>query len=137
MDIHAIRLKPGEDLRLALERLTMERAWKAAFIVSAVGSLDRACLRFAGRDEEALIEGELELVALSGTLCANGVHLHAAVADRTGVVTGGHLLPGCRVRTTAELVIGSAPELSFRRELDAQTGHHELAVTAGSRKGVF
>jgi len=129
MDVFATRIGPGEDLRLALERLTLEQGWQAAFILSAVGSLDRACLRYAGRDEENMLDGEMEIVALAGTLCPDGVHLHVCVADHDGRVTGGHLLAGCRVRTTIELVVGRTKEFRFRRRIDPRTGFRELEVS--------
>ena len=46
-----------------------------------------------------------------------------AVADSTGRTIGGHLLDGCRVYTTAEIVLGELPQLEFRREADATFGY--------------
>ena len=40
-------------------------------------------------------------------------------ADADGEVVGGHIMPGCIVRTTAEVVIALLPGWEFRRELDA------------------
>jgi uncharacterized protein len=34
-----------------------------------------------------------------------------------------HMMPGCLIYTTAEIIIGILPHLSFRREPDAQTGY--------------
>ncbi len=55
-------------------------------------------------------------------------HLHLSVADETGAVVGGHLMDGCEVFTTAEVVIGELPGVRFRRELDATYGYRELVV---------
>jgi uncharacterized protein len=63
---------------------------------------------------------------LSGTLSPDGAHLHGSVADSQGQVRGGHILPGCLVRTTAEVVIALLPGWEFRRELDVATGFREL-----------
>lgn len=49
--------------------------------------------------------GKFEIVSLTGTLSAGCHHLHVAMADSTGAVFGGHLLPGCVVRTTVEIVL--------------------------------
>mgnify|MGYP000929381339 CR=1 FL=1 len=68
------------------------------------------------------------LDALAGTIAANGSHLHASLADASGVVQGGHLAYGCLVRTTAEVLLGLLPGLSFRREPDLRTGFAELVV---------
>jgi predicted DNA-binding protein with PD1-like motif len=47
-----------------------------------------------------------------------------------GTVKGGHLMPGCIVRTTAEVVIALLPGWEFRRELDVATGNAELTARA-------
>jgi predicted DNA-binding protein with PD1-like motif len=132
---HVLRLRPGDDLRPALEQWTRERAIAAGFVVAAVGSLSVARLRFAGRDEGTRLDGPLELVALSGTLSPDGAHLHASVSDADGRVTGGHLLPGCLVRTTAEIVVGVPPGVAFARVHDPATGYRELVIRplAGER----
>jgi predicted DNA-binding protein with PD1-like motif len=135
MNIHVLRLSAGDDLRQALEAafadLSREHGIAAACIVSAVGSLSQAMLRFADKPGGSDIHGPLELLMLSGTLSTNGAHLHGSVADDNGVVKGGHILPGCIVRTTAEVVIGLLPGWEFRRELDAATGFNELVVKKG------
>jgi predicted DNA-binding protein with PD1-like motif len=56
--------------------------------------------------------------------------LHISIADKTGKVLGGHMMDGCVVNTTAEVVIASLPGLAFRREYDARTGFKELCVEA-------
>jgi predicted DNA-binding protein with PD1-like motif len=38
------------------------------------------------------------------------------------------LLEGCRIYTTAELVIGVLPALVYTREPDLQTGYNELTI---------
>ena len=69
-----------------------------------------------------------EIVSLQGTL-SNGGHLHAALADVTGKVTGGHLLE-LIVDTTVEVVIGECTALSFTRTFDQTTGFNELVVNS-------
>lgn len=132
MKVHVLRLSPGDDLRLALEatfaQLASQHGIAAACIVSAVGSLARAVLRYADHAGGSETAGPLELLMLSGTLSADGAHLHASVADEHGAVKGGHLMPGSPVRTTVEVVIALLPGWEFRRELDAATGHKELAA---------
>lgn len=132
MNVHVLRLSPGDDLRGALEAafadLSREHGIAAACIVSAVGSLSRAMLRYADKPGGSDVAGPLELLMLSGTLSADGAHLHGSVADAQGAVKGGHILPGCIVRTTAEVVIALLPGWEFRRELDAATGFKELVA---------
>jgi predicted DNA-binding protein with PD1-like motif len=63
-----------------------------------------------------------------GTWSTNGSHLHIAVADSTGKTIGGHLLEGCKVYTTAEIVIASSSEYLFTRKEDGSTPWKELQV---------
>ena len=42
---------------------------------------------------------------------------------------GGHLLDGCIVQTTAEIVLAILPEVSFSRRHDTATGYAELVIT--------
>lgn len=45
-------------------------------------------------------------------------------------VLGGHVAPGCLVRTTAEVLLALLPAWQFARESDAATGYDELVVRA-------
>lgn len=132
MQVHVLRLVPGDDLRVALEalfpKLAIAHGIAAACIVSAAGSLSHAVLRYADKPGGSEISGPLDLLMLSGTLSPDGAHLHGSVADSQGQVKGGHVLPGCIVRTTAEVVIALLPGWQFRRELDAATGFKELVA---------
>jgi predicted DNA-binding protein with PD1-like motif len=53
------------------------------------------------------------------------------VSDDAGNVLGGHVLEGCIVRTTAQIVIGIPGGLRFSREMDPETGYRELTVQKG------
>ncbi|MBX3654819.1 MAG: DNA-binding protein [Ramlibacter sp.] len=133
MHIEVLRLSPGDDLRAALERaytaLAQAHGVQAGCVVSAVGSLQGAVLRYADQDTGTAISGPLELLTLSGTFSANGPHLHASVSRADGTVLGGHLLAGCTVRTTAEVVLALLPQWQFSRQVDAATGYAELVAT--------
>ncbi|WP_061503785.1 PPC domain-containing DNA-binding protein [Ramlibacter tataouinensis] len=122
MQVQVLRLAPGEDLRAALEAQEIA----AGCILSAVGSFSRVVLRYAQRTEGSAIEGPTELLTLSGTLGRDGVHLHASVSDADGRVKGGHVMPGCIVRTTAEIVIALLPQWELGRAFDPATGFKEL-----------
>jgi predicted DNA-binding protein with PD1-like motif len=126
--IHALRLHPGQDLKTELEALVRARSIAAGFIVTCVGSLQRAVLRPAGEDEPLVLEEKFEIVALTGTLSPDGVHVHIALSDRTGRTIGGHLLGGNVIYTTAEIVIGTVEHLAFKRETDERTGYKELVI---------
>jgi predicted DNA-binding protein with PD1-like motif len=70
----------------------------------------------------------LEVLTLAGSVAVNGSHLHASLADAQGRGLGGHLGYGCRVRTTAEVLLALLPDWHFSREPDAATGYDELAL---------
>ena len=128
MNIHCLRLAPGQDLKHELQAFAAAEALEAGVIVTGLGSLTQAALRFAAALEGTVIDGPLELIALSGTLSRYGMHLHGAVADAQGRVYGGHILPGCIIRTTAEIAIAPLAHLRLDRQFDPQTGYWELVV---------
>jgi len=123
-----LRLSPGDDLRAALDGALAASGAEAAFVLSGIGSLREAALRFAGRASAQCVVGDLEILTLSGTLGTGGSHLHASVSDAEGRVFGGHVAPGCVVRTTAEVLVLLLDDVRFAREADAQTGYAELAI---------
>ena len=129
MKVVPLRLAPGDDLRQTLETWMGEQQEQAGCVISAVGSLSVAQLRFAGAAEDTTIHGELEILSLAGTLSPDGAHLHIAVADSRGAVIGGHLCTGSLVRTTAELVVCLLPEWHFWREMDPATRYPELRIS--------
>ena len=126
--ILAIRLRPGQDLRKGIEDLVKERNIRAGFVMTAVGSLQSATIRLADQKEPTKVAGKFEIVSLVGTLGPDGVHLHVSIADKEGKTIGGHLVEGCLIYTTAEIVIGDARGLTFSREQDEQTGFNELRI---------
>lgn len=123
-----LRLNPGDDLRAALLAALRAHGHEAAFVLSGIGSLAPACLRLAGATEALHIETDTEILTLAGTLGAGGAHLHASLADASGRVVGGHVLEGCRVRTTAEVLLALLPGRRFERAHDPATGYAELII---------
>ena len=125
----AFRLKPGDDLKPELAAFARREQLKAGLILTAVGSLTAVHTRYANREAGVLREGHFEILSLVGTLAADGMHVHLSVADRDGFTFGGHLLDGCVVYTTAEIVVGELAALEFTRESDATYGYRELVVS--------
>lgn len=128
MNALPIRLKPNQDLKLGLQEIAAIHQIRAGFILTAVGSLQQATLRFAGQEESACLSGRFEIVSLVGTLSTEGIHLHIAIADARGKMMGGHLQTGCIIYTTAEIVIGTVEGYVFQRTPDAETGYLELEI---------
>lgn len=126
--VHVLRLRPGQDLKRALLAYRDEHNLQAAWISTCVGSLHNLRLRLANRSESSQFDGYFEIVSLTGTLSMDGLHLHLSAADENGVTTGGHLVEGNEVYTTAEIVILEEPQLRFVRQSDPDTGSSELLV---------
>ncbi|BAN25172.1 PPC domain-containing DNA-binding protein [Caballeronia insecticola] len=132
MHAMTLRLSPGDDVRAALDHAFHAHGLSAAFVLQGIGSLSVARIRYAGRDDAAELHGELhgdlEILTLAGSLSAQGPHLHISVSDVDGRVFGGHVTPGCIVRTTAEILAASLPDVRYTREHDPATGFAELVI---------
>ncbi|BAY48156.1 UDP-N-acetylglucosamine pyrophosphorylase [Scytonema sp. HK-05] len=128
MKIFAFRLKPDEDLKQSLKNFTLQENIKAGFILTAIGSLKVATIRFANQDTSTVLSDKFEILSLNGTIATTGVHLHIAISDKQGKTIGGHLDDGCIIYTTAEIVIGISEEYTFLRTPDQQTGYKELEI---------
>jgi predicted DNA-binding protein with PD1-like motif len=123
-----LRLSPGADLRAAIEGALAGTGTAAAFVLQGIGSLSVAQLRYAGKPDCTELRGDLEILTLAGTVSPDGAHLHMSVSDAEGRVHGGHVGPGCIVRTTAELLVALLPGHTFAREHDPATGYPELTI---------
>ncbi len=126
--VHAIRLKPGEDLRNAIQKYVNDNRINAGWISTCAGSLTNYNIRFANKQEGVKDSGHFEIVSLTGTLSVNGSHIHISISDSTGKTIGGHLLEGCIIYTTAEIVIGESKNIVFKREKDGTTPWEELQI---------
>lgn len=123
-----MRLKPGQDLLLEMDRLARERKLEAACVVTCVGSLTTAVLRYANQSHTDTLTGHFEIVSLTGTLSIHGSHYHISISDETGKTIGAHLMEGCRVYTTAEIVIGVIEGVSYLRTMCEESGYPELDI---------
>ena len=125
---YAFRLQPGTDLKEGIQQFVNSHNIQAGWIVTCVGSLTRYHLRFANQAQGTTGHGHFEIVSLTGTLSVNGTHLHACISNGGGQTIGGHLLSGCTVYTTAEIVVGATDKYIFTREHDNITGWKELKI---------
>jgi len=135
MTLLPLRLSPGADLRRAIEDCLVDRGQTAAFVLSGIGSLGQARIRYAGEPRETEIVGPLELLSLAGSIAPDGAHLHMSVSTSAGEVLGGHVGYGNAVRTTAELLIAFLPQWRLSRDHDPATGYRELVVRAIEGRG--
>jgi uncharacterized protein len=123
-----IRLKPHQDLKKELMVFATKEKIKAACIVTCVGSLEQANLRFANQKEGKKLNGHFEILSLVGTFNNASAHFHLSIADSTGVTIGGHLLDDNLIYTTAEIVIAELTDVEFSREVDSTYGYQELVT---------
>ncbi|NJL23077.1 MAG: DNA-binding protein [Leptolyngbyaceae cyanobacterium SM1_3_5] len=128
MEAIALRLKPQQDLKGELDDFVSKQQIEAACILTCVGSLSAANLRFASQPEGTVLSGKFEIVSLTGVMSMHGSHYHISIANSTGRTVGGHLLKGCSIYTTAEIIVGILPQYRFRREYDSASGFRELAI---------
>ena len=128
MQTFTFRLKPGQDLFNEIEAIVAEKNIEAGCVLSAVGSLTHATLRLANREHYSEYNGHFEIVSMTGTISIHGSHLHISVSDGDGKTIGGHLAPGCKIYTTAEMVFGIFDDVVYRREYAEDSGYEELVV---------
>jgi predicted DNA-binding protein with PD1-like motif len=131
--IHVLRIEPGEDVLLCIQRYCDEHAILSGAILSGIGSLD-GCTFFDPQElpgKPGLYgyvtpidrPAPIELVSLNGIICgeASGKaapHIHACFADAAGSEYGGHLKEGNRVLVTVELVIAEFAGVRMARRTD-------------------
>jgi predicted DNA-binding protein with PD1-like motif len=125
-----LRLQPGDDLIDSVMEFSRQNSIEAGGIVTCVGSLTRARLRFANEREYETLDTKgqhFEIVSLVGTFSTTDYHMHLSLANEKGEVFGGHASSGNKVYTTAEILIVEGLDWSFRREKDPVTTYSELS----------
>lgn len=125
---YPLRLSPACDLRREIEQVVSDLPEQSAFVLSGIGSLMQANLRFAAAGSATLFVEPLEVLTLAGSVTPQSAHLHVAVSTASGRVLGGHLGYGCLVRTTAEILLAVLPEWQLSREHDPASGYGELFI---------
>ncbi|MDP7994740.1 MAG: DUF296 domain-containing protein [Synechococcus sp. SP2 MAG] len=105
MDTLTLHLEPGQDLRLSLSEVALQKQI-SGFLLGVVGNLSKASFQCPGRDKPTVLVGELEIITLNGTFDADGVHLHLSLSDGACQVWGGHLENGSLILKGADLLLG-------------------------------
>ena len=133
MRLVAAVLKPGDDIRTAIELLVAEQRISAGVVLSCVGALSHVRLRMAGTGREMQdihdFEGHFEIVSINGNVGQGRTHLHMSVSDADGRVLGGHIKTGGNiVAITCEVVIGVEDSLTFSERHDPAVGWDNLVI---------
>ena len=130
MKTYTVRLRRGADLLESIEKLCAENAIKAGVLLSAVGCVSRGRVRDAGGVNIVDIAEPMEIVSLMGTVSHKRCHLHVSFSKEDLSVVGGHLVEGCIINTTCELIIGELENCVYDVEFDEETGYDELIFKA-------
>ena len=128
MKTYAVRLKRGADLLQSIEKFCADNAIAAGVVLSGVGCVTKARVRDASGANIVDIHQPMEIVSLMGTVSEKRCHLHVSFSKEDLSVVGGHLVAGCIINTTCELVIGSLPGVVYDVEFDPETGYDELVI---------
>ncbi len=120
------RLRRGDDLLGSIRELAEKEKLHLAVVLSGVGCVSRVRLRDASGVTVQEVEEPCEIVSLQGTVSAKRCHLHAAFSKEDLSTIGGHLMEGCTVNTTCELVLAELEDWYCDVEQDAETGYDEI-----------
>ena len=120
------RLHRGDDLLKSIPALAQEQHIGAGVVLSAVGCITKGIVRDASGVALRKIDEPCEIVSLNGTVSEVRCHLHIALSKEDLSTVGGHLVEGCIINTTCELVLGILDGWRIGREFDAETGYDEL-----------
>lgn len=120
------RFFEGEDLLEAVASTAKHNGVNSGFFF-LIGTLKMAVLGYYERGKYLPIEkvGPLEIASCLGNVSTKEnnelvVHAHIVVSDRNSNAFGGHVLPGCTVDATAELVLIRAERGILSRKFDAE-----------------
>ena len=126
-----MKLEPGSDLRGSLEQLARSEN-ASGYVLGVVGNLSRAAFKCPGQAKPTVLEGELEIITLNGTISPEHVHLHLSLSDGTCQVWGGHLEEGSLVLKGADILVGlldqPLPSSSFGHNQSIKQHHPRLEI---------
>lgn len=120
------RFFEDEDLLEAITQAAEKGRIKAGFFI-LMGTLKKAKMGFYhnGQYQQIEMDEPLEIVSCMGNISVKEnkpfAHTHIAVSNRKGEVFGSHVLPGCIIAATGELVLVEAVGVELQRELDEKT----------------
>lgn len=129
------RLDPGEDVLETLENLVMENNIRAGYLM-LIGAISGATLGYFDIHKKEYksftIAEDLEVTSCSGNVAFTEdgtpvVHAHMVVADENGKSYSGHLMKGCKVSVTIEVVL-TVLDGELSRAVDSRFGLNLLKL---------
>jgi len=133
--IMALRLKPGTDMLLEIEKACAENGIKNGVVVSGIGGVTKAVFcdptYFPGRKqpynygEHIVLQENLSIAGISGIVCNDddgtvNTHIHVTFSNEQGQCYAGHLKEGTRTMLTVDLVIAELQGLRMSRKYDEE-----------------
>lgn len=129
MKTHCMRLTEGQDIKEEINRFCTDNNIDAAVVLSSVGCVKYAVLRDAGGKDYHTIDENMEIMSINGTISKHRTHLHISFSKKDLSVIGGHMMEGCMVNTTCELVILEISKTVFNSKFDFSTGYEEIDIS--------
>ena len=120
------RLRRGDDLLRSIERIAKEEHLALGVVLSGVGCISRGRVRDASGVTLREIDQPCEIVSLNGTVSEQRCHIHIAISKEDLSTVGGHLVEGCIINTTCELVLLELDGWRCGVEQDSETGYDEI-----------
>ena len=120
------RLSENEDLLETVTQVARKTRIHSGFFI-LIGTLKSARLGFFKecRYETVELQQPLEIVSCVGNVSIKEgegfAHAHATVSDEKGKAFGGHVMPGCLIGVTGELVLIETPGIKLFRKFDEKT----------------
>lgn len=133
------RFSEGDDLLDSVNEAA-KRAEVCAGFFFLIGTLKRANLGFfrEGKYETTEMIAPLEIVSCLGNISIKEgrifAHAHVVVSDEKGNAYGGHVMPGCLIGVTGELVLFEATGIRLSRRFDDKTKLFLLSMEKLSSK---
>lgn len=109
-----------------IKKIAKEEKLKAAVILSSVGCVSKLRVRDAGGINIKEVNENCEILSLNGTVSEKRTHLHIAFSKEDLSVIGGHLVEGCIINTTCELIIQEIEGFEYESVKDDNTGYNEI-----------
>ncbi|TFH10890.1 MAG: DNA-binding protein [Candidatus Thorarchaeota archaeon] len=118
-----LRLEPGEDILKSLEKIVAKHKLQSGHL-SLIGAVSKVHLGYYDLHEKVYkdftIDEDLEIVSCVGNISRLKedyvVHAHVVASDVNGRCYAGHLMEGCVVSITIEIVITEISEMSRARD---------------------
>ena len=117
------RLEPGEDIIKSIESIVAENKLQSGHL-SLIGAVSKVHLGYFDLHKKVYrdftIDEDLEIVSCVGNISHLKddyvVHAHVVASDVNGKCYAGHLMEGCEVSVTIEIVITEFPKMSRARD---------------------